>query len=248
VNDFLTRLAQHCLGEAPAIRPRLPGLFGPLDEDNAFAADAATFDQRHSSSPDRAITLSRGTLSRRPGGDVSMEEGVDAAPSSTSRAPQGKGKEVDDLLVEQKTLPQSRHPSGDDKSLPGPARPLVEASRGEGRQSRRDRAAASVPTPSPPSSSHLAEVRPEDSGPPTVYPLFAAELKNLNARQDAPAFTAATAPAHREPAQMPAMHITIGRVEVRANMPLPPPSPRPRPDHKPALSLGDYLKRRGGRP
>jgi hypothetical protein len=47
---------------------------------------------------------------------------------------------------------------------------------------------------------------------------------------------------------MPAVHITIGRVEVRANMPLPPPSPRPRPDHKPALSLGDYLKRRGGRP
>lgn len=61
-----------------------------------------------------------------------------------------------------------------------------------------------------------------------------------------PAPMADIAPASAEPAA-PAIHITIGRVEVRAQVAAPPaPAPRPKPQSKPSLSLDDYLKRGGG--
>jgi len=54
--------------------------------------------------------------------------------------------------------------------------------------------------------------------------------------------------AGNSPAAEPAVHITIGRVEVRATVSTAPPAPRPHAEDKPTLSLGDYLKRGGGRP
>jgi len=45
---------------------------------------------------------------------------------------------------------------------------------------------------------------------------------------------------------VPTVHITIGRIEVRANIASAPAAPRPRAETKPTLSLGEYLKRGGG--
>ncbi len=58
----------------------------------------------------------------------------------------------------------------------------------------------------------------------------------------------------REATQPPVIRVSIGRIEVRAQLPerLEPPQPpapsRPQPRRAPALSLSDYLKQRGGRP
>ncbi len=53
-------------------------------------------------------------------------------------------------------------------------------------------------------------------------------------------------PAEGEPDAPPVVKVTIGRIEVRAVTPNPP-KPRPAaPVRRPSLSLGDYLKRRGG--
>ncbi|HEX9867320.1 MAG TPA: hypothetical protein VGC99_01785 [Candidatus Tectomicrobia bacterium] len=50
---------------------------------------------------------------------------------------------------------------------------------------------------------------------------------------------------HVEPKATPAIHVTIGRIEVRAVMRPAPPAPRPRPTQPvPLLSLEDYLKQR----
>lgn len=43
------------------------------------------------------------------------------------------------------------------------------------------------------------------------------------------------------PERAPAIHVQIGRIEVRAAPPPPPPRPAPRPRPAPALSLADYL-------
>jgi len=50
---------------------------------------------------------------------------------------------------------------------------------------------------------------------------------------------------HAEPKATRTIHVTIGRIEVRAVMPPAPPAPRPRPTQPvPLLSLEDYLKQR----
>lgn len=238
MNDFLTRLAQRSLGEPPAIQPRLPGLFGPLDEERASANEAAAFDVRDSSRPAAASSLAL-PVSWQASGGINMVDVVGASPSPIG----GKGQvgEANESVFERKAPPQPTLVSGDDEHVPRNARTLPKASPGDRQRSRDDRPAGSVLLPLAPSASAPAEV------PPRPHPLLAAELEGLNASEGPAGGTFATTLSQREPAQMPAVHITIGRVEVRANLPAPQPSPRPRPDHKPTLSLGDYLKRRGGR-
>jgi hypothetical protein len=42
------------------------------------------------------------------------------------------------------------------------------------------------------------------------------------------------------------VHVTIGRIEVRAPAPQAPPAPVPQPERTPTLSLDEYLRTRGG--
>jgi len=46
----------------------------------------------------------------------------------------------------------------------------------------------------------------------------------------------------------PTVHISIGRIEVRAHIAPSPQAPRPRAERPPTRSLADYLKRGGGTP
>jgi len=45
----------------------------------------------------------------------------------------------------------------------------------------------------------------------------------------------------------PVIQVTIGRIEVRATLPVTPPAPRSRSTQPPAMSLEDYLRQRGGK-
>jgi hypothetical protein len=56
----------------------------------------------------------------------------------------------------------------------------------------------------------------------------------------------ATAPPHAAPREEPIVHVTIGRVEIRASVPAAPAAPRPAPAGPRPLSLGDYLASRKG--
>jgi len=53
-------------------------------------------------------------------------------------------------------------------------------------------------------------------------------------------------PSHSAPREEPIVHVTIGRVEIRASVPPAPASPRPAPVRPQPLSLNDYLAGRKG--
>jgi hypothetical protein len=56
----------------------------------------------------------------------------------------------------------------------------------------------------------------------------------------------ATPPSHADLREEPIVHVTIGRVEIRASVPAAPAAPRPAPAGPRPLSLGDYLASRKG--
>jgi hypothetical protein len=56
----------------------------------------------------------------------------------------------------------------------------------------------------------------------------------------------AALPPHAALREEPIVHVTIGRVEIRASVPAAPAAPRPAPAGPRPLSLGDYLASRKG--
>lgn len=57
-----------------------------------------------------------------------------------------------------------------------------------------------------------------------------------------PARIAAPTPQTAAPEPAPVIHVSVGRVEVRAVSPMPQPQPQPQPSRVPALALEDYLQ------
>jgi hypothetical protein len=94
----------------------------------------------------------------------------------------------------------------------------------------RDRDSAAVPpqSHSPDEARRVSSLR----SPPALTP-------RASASEWAPRFSGS------EAAAPPAIHVTIGRVEIRATTPATP--PRPRTDPRPAVTLADYLRQREGR-
>ncbi len=90
----------------------------------------------------------------------------------------------------------------------------------------------------------FATIRPEQIAPPGTDPRAqAGSTRNASPNT--------SLPGQGNPPEPPIIRVSIGRIEVRANVPEPP-RPRPLPGQsarrQPALSLSDYLKQRGGRP
>lgn len=228
MSDFLTRLAQRSLGEAPAVRPRLPGLFAPLNEEATPASEAVVVDL-HEPLP----ALAPAPLSRAP---KAREETADATGTGPARAPAPAvaGERAGNAVPARKSEAQATQPSGDEGEAAASERsarePLVRA------------------RPSAESGSSpvllVEKAAPREQLP--ASPPVAQTRQRARAKES----TADSAGQYldREPAQAPAVHITIGRVEVRASIAAPPPPVRPRPEHKPALSLADYLRRGGAKP
>ncbi len=79
---------------------------------------------------------------------------------------------------------------------------------------------------------HLAAIQPLVTQPP-IAPLFEDQSADSLGRGD-----------DRGAPPAPTIHVTIGRIEVRAVQATSPSSPKPRPA-QPAMSLDDYLQRRG---
>ncbi len=235
MNDFLTRLAQRSIGAAPLIMPRLPGLFAPIEESRignlavtSTATDAVTDSSRNSTPaspplPSRTAGHADSTPSEPhafvyPAQRTATPEAVNAPAAQIATTPAS----VESLFI-----------------------PLVETAQANSQ--------ATPPLVAPSIPHTGASVEPSIALRKQDTPAAAAEqwLTLLPQRKaDAIATFSALAdtPLRADTGTPPAptVHITIGRVEVRANVASPQAAPRPRPASQPAISLGDYLKRGAG--
>lgn len=228
MTDFLTRLAQRSIGAAPLIAPRLPSLFA--SDDGAAPVNAANT-------------------------DITQHTPRAAAPA-TAPMPAAGARRTDPVVTELHTSIDAPQRSPAPEASPAPATapqtartpphiepiPLV-------KPSQPDMQAAQPPAAIAPRT----EVSPTPHVTQLVQQTATAQqpwqpLLPQRAAQPAAAFPAlADAAANNNAtASAPTVNITIGRVEVRANVAAPQPAPRPRPTSVPALSLSDFLKRGAG--
>ncbi|HEV7401755.1 MAG TPA: hypothetical protein VGO11_02470 [Chthoniobacteraceae bacterium] len=271
MSDYLTRLAERVAAPEIALRPRTLSLFEPVaqsapappleppesrealarvEEEPAPRAARTPADIplpnapaspafREPPTPPPAPALSTpATLEPRPALLVApapwpdREPPAAAEPLAPARSPVGE-------------VVPARPPAGDDAEPVEPAaprpRPAVAALASLQRPPDRDAprvsehvtsTAAAAPAPAiEPIAKPGAQV---PVPPPALVPMPPAPRMRAgeNARRDAPA-------------PPPAIHVTIGRLEIRAQMP-PPGSPRARPSKTAATDLAEYLRRRSG--
>jgi len=230
MSDFLTRLAQRSMGAAPLIAPRLPSLFAPVDELPAGnVADTTVTDAARNSllaaPPVQSYTMARtDPVSRELRASVYPPQRLPAPEEATTQTPVAR---IDS------TPPH----------VGSPLVPLVETAQAntQGTTSLLVTTVASHPAASwQPSAAPREQVTPAAAAVP-LLPQRGAEAAapRLAWPDSGMGVDTGASPA-------PTVHITIGRVEVKANIAAPSAAPRPRAASKPTLSLGDYLKRGGG--
>lgn len=230
MNDFLTRLAQRSLGAAPLIAPRLPSLFAPSEESNSnFAGTAAVTDAVHSttfaSTPLQSNTTKRtDSASSEPRANIYPPQRTIASEAANAPAPAARAESAPPRAESAPTqLVQTVHENNQ-------AAPQL----------------APVASPSTAAAEPLLTPRKQDehTAPEPWLPLLPQRKAESAAAFSAMADTSVNTDTATPLA--PTVHITIGRVEVRANIATPHAAPHPRATTIPALSLGDYLKRGAG--
>jgi hypothetical protein len=235
VSDFLGRLAARTLGEGGAIRPRLPSLFEPAPPEGAHIPsepEAPRTPPRLTKEDESTIVarheLEEATARVSPSAEPHAAE---ALPLPASARPEHEPVDPSRRSIRPPEAPAAR------KARPTPTLTLAEG--------RRER--------TPPAAPLGASVEPPPDRTPRVdAPVPDRRLHvprvTTSGHAEEPRVSAVTGPArHAEP---PVVHVTIGRIEVRAITPKEAPAPSaPSPRSEPTLSLDEYLKRRaGGRP
>ncbi|WP_157273698.1 hypothetical protein [Thiobacillus denitrificans] len=229
MNDFLTRLAQRSMGEAPLIAPRLPSLFAPAEESSTGnSADMmAVADPAQNATP----------------------ASLPIQPCTTARVDPPAGKPRTSVYPPQRPLPPEASPTVHTDSAP----PRVEAMLVPVVETTPENSRMPPPLLAPVAPRPAASLKPPIASRKQDMPAAAPEpwlplLPQRKAESVAPFPVAADTPKPGDVGtpDAPTVHITIGRVEVRANIAPPPATQRPRPASQPTLSLGDYLKRGTG--
>ncbi len=273
-NDFLTRLAQRALGTADVIAPRLPSRYAPnaastLDTHQADSArlrassspalleeakdrsDAAvSTTQRNEQQTRSAVNLRRTALEH----EKPIREGSSEQHHTAPLVPLAHhAKLAEDRLQAHRTTKQR-----EDTLMPrSSARQAQRLSRQHPGQEAERSAAAAPPTTTQGADDTAAAQQLRASAATLTSPLRGENGSEPGRWQPLVPPAQGQTPSdpfaiERQPETnntAPTVHITIGRVEVRAQLertapttPLP-----PRAASKPALSLDDYLKRGGGR-
>lgn len=247
MNDFLSRLAQRSIGVAPLLAPRLPGLFAPSEDisNSSIANSLAGGDV------DAPVvfppSISRVAIHTD---SVTAEPLVDGDTQSSISLSTTKYVSPHAALIDN----AQRH------SEAAPV-PLIETVQAHFSINDQVSAQENVSTIAPliaPAAAHAAESMKSSlsprrretaqAGPESIVGQWLPLLPQ-RAAEPAAHFSAGAAAATSVEAvtpSAPTVHITIGRVEVRANIAAPPIAPRPRAASKPVLSLGDYLKSGSG--
>ncbi len=262
MSDFLTRLAQRSLGEAALISPRLPSLFAPFEQEGALGG-VADFISHNTSEIHGASFLSPQSATSPsphvPRQEKTAVEADDAARSSLAAAAVGDKtashnnlgvarRKSDDTAISL-VAHRSGHPLPNPHSIPGDELFLPSHAQ-DGVTVNNTGFAADQPKYAPTSSfpSSLAGEGLDERGRSFTAqsPLVSAHKIKSSEAHSLSAVAVELSDQQRPAA--PTIHISIGRVEVRANIASPPPAPRPQAEHKPSQSLADYLKRGGGKP
>ncbi len=247
MTDFVHRLLGRPGPAAPPIRPVIASLFEPRR--GRPAVDAALPMGEVTDSPQETLAvpaaapvvtrppsaprLAPALPAREPEPPAPREHGTPSAPEQ--RAPREDGTFAVDA-------PAAAHPVTVEVVLPEPARLPAAPARTTPERPAKTRRGARAAAPSledqPAPESLPAEAEPVRAHP--VRPAPAAAREPV----DVPKPTRPVS--RRTPAAEPAVHISIGRVEVKAAAPPAPPA-RTESRRRPAVSLDDYLRDRGER-
>jgi hypothetical protein len=251
MSDYLTNLVARTLDPSRVVQPRLASLFEPLPNANAqgrfltFALASEEGDARPRASADetRAPAVPSSIPARNEGAtrehsapfhtqsptDV-VERRAVSSPREKSPAATGERAAASQLTAqtyaEQEALTSSAASAVSSKDS------ASNKSAGDALEAGRERRATSESERAPTPRAAPRVVEPRLSRAPTV-----------SEAQPPPASTASDA--RREDAA-PTIRVTIGRVDVRAVAPAPPERRRAPESSRPALTLEDYLRRRGG--
>jgi hypothetical protein len=244
MSDFLSRLAQRALGAGPLVRPVIDPIFALAPNENFFAL--AESSRPASATPAEAPGL-RSSALRDARSPISTEPvGKIASPTvdPTELSPLTPKEEVRAAVNAQGRRPRRSEAPG----FVSITAPTVEAGRVVARVSalpqapgQPEEALFALPLPSP-TRSVLAVARatlPASSGERGA-PSFAATMApHADFRRPTEANVAAPSRAAPE-----VVRVTIGRIDVRAELSAPNPRPAPRRPEPARLSLDDYLKQR----
>jgi hypothetical protein len=250
MSDFLGRLAAKAIGSDAMLMPRLPSLFEPLQHAPIMPSLSADADAqgRHDDSvvqaiaPPVATTVQPSPASSRSESDIaSTSSGRVPLPAASFEVVHMTRNDVQPVA----NIAAPASPSTDDQ----PATPSV----------RRHQAEASAPTPVQPQRTRVASEQHGSAIPPrtpagTLLPTPALMLPAARAMDmPNPASRASASRARAAPSgnmrdggsSAPVVHVSIGRLEVRAA----PTSAAParRRDGPQPSSLDDYLRQRGGK-
>jgi hypothetical protein len=239
MSDFLTRLAERSVGRPPAVTPVLPSLYEPAPDEGFVDAI------------EEVETL--GPVSRRDG-DPSLK----SVPSWSEPAPALSAPEFAAARLNaperrdegpqpaEAPVPQSMESPAAAGPVPTPARPEAPTMAPLSRAAERpvpvaaaapdslSREGAPAPDPIRPSRANAPE-RAEPAAPTPHGPLAVTPRRP----DPTPSVEIPT------PSSPPVVRVTIGRVEVRAVLPVAPAPPAPEPASADTrLSLDEYLKTR----
>jgi hypothetical protein len=229
MSDFLSKLVERSVSGSNAVRPQLETIYNfPTEKSGRFFA----------------AEEQRGAMSTMPTGDTTSDR-PSRIETMWQSAPQA-GAEIASASVAQASLQSA--PAAQPKQ-----QQVTSEHHTEMRPPERDTLSSSqteAPDESLPPSAVL-EVRAQKvvelirrESPRALEPASPRELHAIS--QSPPRFrTATTSSKAREDLAAPSVHVTIGRVEVRATLPQPVGSEKPR-TAPPIMSLEEYLRERAG--
>lgn len=252
MTDFMHRLASRALGDGPALSPRLPSWFEPVAGTAAVPAiDLGDAEMPHA--PRQATTppeppatthaVPRATAEATPSMPARHAPASNAKPPSVSAAPRGVAHgERGPVAIEVREArpPAKAEPSSTLKIMRAPSADTVHPAPAA-MPGRVDAPKAEAPVRQLPSNGVLL--------PPTA-PVFPPARHDVAAREPHPeARMRGGDPSmarRAAPPAEPVVHVSIGRIEVRA-APSPAPAPARRREERAIGGLDDYLRQRQGK-
>jgi len=230
MSDFLTRLAQRSMGAASLIAPRLPSLFAPVEESPTSNVAGATVTDAARNAPLAAPPFQSYTTARAD--PASGEPRAYVYPPQRPTAPEAAIAQAPAARIDN-TPPR----------VGSPLLPLLETAQANTQGTTSLLVTTVAPHPAASLQPPMV-LRKQDTPAAAAEPLLPQRTAEPAALR--PAWPDSGMGADTGASDAPTVHITIGRVEVKANVAAPSTAPRPRMASKPTLSLGDYLKRGGG--
>ena len=242
MSDYLKNLVERTLDPSRVVQPRLASRFEPqAGTHGTFAAfDVETDDEASPAAPSvEARTETRRThvTTQADGAPRAQSEHLPAPvderrPDFSPRAPRPAP------MSERAPGPPLTSQTFVNKETPGPAGVTVEAGKGAAREETSRQVSDAAREPRPPAESVMTQtprVAPRVVEPRLSPVLRVSEVQPPIAPDDA-----------RLDEEAPTIRVTIGRVDVRA-VAAPAKEARRAPEPpRPALTLEDYLRRRGG--